>query len=84
MADTVSYGVWICGQGWLKKAGEQAVVTRIFATLSRETADSAAALWGAGATVRPIDHSLIDLEDVFIERDQKAQAAMPAKKWWKR
>lgn len=46
----VPYGVWIAGAGWLKN--DQG---RVFADLQRAVAESAATLWGPGATVMPID-----------------------------
>jgi len=81
----LTWGVWIEGQGWLKreatgKAGETAG-DRTFASESKIVAEGAAELWGQGATVRPIDGSLIDLEAVFIER-RKPKGAGPT--WWGR
>lgn len=72
VAPKVLYGVWIEGQGWLKRdktdGQPNTVKDRTFAADSMRVAESAAELWGPGATVRPIDGSLIDLEAVFLER----------------
>lgn len=77
MSDPVlTYGVWIRGQGWLKRDDPTVrVADRTFASVQREVAESAAALWGRDARVLPMDGSLIDFEQDFL----KHQAA---KRWW--
>lgn len=69
-----TYGVWIAGWGWLR-GGD----SKTFASLDRAVAESAAALWGTGAQVHPIDDSLIDLQDVFLEQQAKQ---VSTKAWW--
>lgn len=66
----VTYGVWIDGDGWLKreKRTNDKPGDREFATDSLITAERVAAFWGQGAVVLPIDDSLIDLEKLFLER----------------
>lgn len=81
---TTVYGVWIHGQGWLKKDGDAPLPMRVFASPSKDLAAGAAALWGVGAQVQPIDNSLIELESVFVGRDQQRQPAAPERKWWRR
>ena len=63
----IAYGIWIDGQGWLKRDGSAPIEQRTFATTSQIMAERVAAFWGAGATVLPIDESLIDLELVLLE-----------------
>lgn len=65
MADPIIYAVWIAGQGWLKLAGDS---ERTFVSLQKEVAESAARLWGKGATVLPWDRSLLDFEGVFLKQ----------------
>lgn len=74
-ASNLAYGVWIAGRGWLAHPDHP---NDPFATFQREVADSACALWGAGAQVLPMDYSLRDLQSVFLERE----AARPRKAWW--
>ena len=84
-APVITYGVWIHGQGWLKKDGDAPVPMRVFATLHKEIASGAAALWGDGARVLPVDDSLIELEEVFVARDRlPAPAVIAKRKWWQR
>ena len=66
----ITYGVWIEGQGWLKSTANPRLV---FASAFREVALGAAGLWGRGASVRPIDQSLIDLEAEFLEQRKSSK-----------
>lgn len=76
-----AYGVWIDGRGWLKEPEHQ----RPFASFDRAVAEAAAALWGAGAVVLPVDNSLHDLEALFLEQQARAALEKPsARKWWQR
>lgn len=88
-----AYGVWIHARGWLKKDGEGKVKERVFATPHIEIANSAKWLLGDGASVFPIDESLIDLEQTFVERDNQrdidqvkfaTQTVAVKRKWWQR
>jgi len=79
----ITYGVWIEHSGWLKrdKRANEKPSDYTFASPSKIVAEGAAELWGQGASVRPIDGSLIDLEAVFLER-RKPQA--PGLTWFGR
>ena len=65
--DGTAYGVWIRRQGWLK-VGEK----DHFADENKAVAESAASFFGARASVRPIDDSLILLEAVLLDAEQTA------------
>lgn len=76
MTDTpTTYGVWLEGRGWL--ANEH---RRAFASTDRAVAETAAALWGKGASVMAMDSSLVDLQD-FLLAHQAAVA--PQRKGWR-
>ena len=62
----ILFGVWIQGRGWLKN--EQG---KVFTDPRPEVARTAVLLWGPGASVLPIDPSLVDLEAIFLEREKQ-------------
>lgn len=61
----VTYGVWIAGRGWLAYGGKALGDPR------REVAECAAALWGPGAVVMPVDESLVELQGQFLVREKE-------------
>lgn len=69
----ITYGVWIAGYGWLRKGD------RVFLDPRKEVAQTAAQMWGEGASVRVCDASLVDLQPELLERE-----ALKAKRaWWR-
>lgn len=67
------YGVWIAGEGWLKKDA------RPFADLNPEMADQAARmLYPTPAEVRLFDDAMLALEHRFLECEAEAAAEAKA------
>lgn len=62
--NTLLHGVWIPGQGWLK--GKD-----VFADANRDKALEVARLIGRGASVRFIDPSIVDLEQLYLENEKR-------------
>lgn len=78
MAEPTIYGVWIDGQGWLKRFEDGKDKPLVFAALDRHVAETAVTLWGQGAQLLPFDKSLVEFETQLLERQ-----AQKAPKGWR-
>ena len=68
------YGVWVDGQGWLKDHG------RVFSDLRREYAEEVLRFMvGTPAHIALIDDSMIELEQLFLAKEQELDIAKPRK-----
>lgn len=68
MAQQIFYGVWLDGQGWLKRDGEY------IAFDNKEIALQTQRRIGRGACVYFIDGALADLEVYFLELERQKAA----------
>lgn len=64
MADIIYYGVWLRGQGWLKRNNEYIAFTNL--AVAQQTKKRI----GKTATVYYIDGALADLEVYFLEMEK--------------
>jgi hypothetical protein len=64
-ARALTYGIWIPGKGWLKNG------PGVIAFDIRDLAEQTALDYGAGACVKLVDQSLIDLEQLLLDREQE-------------